>query len=99
MSHLIGTFFCTMEEKLFRAVIIQGLLDAFNRFFWYSKSNKRYYQEALKWLGGKDFLYICDLADVESSLVIEIYNKMKEHTNYLSTEDVKFLLNEQFAKI
>ena len=88
-----------MEEKLFRAVIIQGLLDAFNRFFWYSKSNKRYCREALKWLKSKDFIYICDLANLDSSYVLKIYNKMKEHTNYLSTEDIKYLLNEKFAKL
>ena len=88
-----------MELKLIRAVIIQGLLDALNRFFWYSKSNKRYNKEALKWIGGKDFNYLCDLANLESSAVIVIFKKMKEHTNYLSTEDVKFLLNEQFNKL
>jgi|TARA_R100000231_G_scaffold108713_1_gene80468 hypothetical protein len=88
-----------MEEKLFRAVIIQGLLDALNRFFWYSKSNKRYNKEALKWLGGEDFNYLCDLANVESSNVLVVFKLIKEHTNYLSTEDVKYLLNEQFNKL
>ena len=99
MSRFYTGFFICMDIKLYRAVIIQGLLDAFNRFFWFSKNNSKYNEQALNWLGGEDFKYLCDLANLEVSVVLETYNKMKEHTNYLSTEDVKFLLNERFAKL
>ena len=50
------------EQKLFIAVLVQGITDALNKFKWSSRLNSKYQIEAQDWIGSKDFNLICSHA-------------------------------------
>ena len=54
------------EQKLFIAVLVQGMTDALNMFRWSSRLNSKYQIEAEEWIGSKDFKIVCSFAQCES---------------------------------
>jgi hypothetical protein len=79
-------------------VIVQGLTDACDKFLWLSRSNAKYLSEAKEWIGSKDFNLVCSFAGLQPHEVKEIYYKLKQHTHYLTVEDIRYLLNEIFSR-
>ena len=86
------------EQRLWIACLVQGLTDACNKFLWQSRLNNKYYQDALDWVGGKDFRLVCSFAGLEPRDVIEAYNNINKHKHYLTVEDIRYLLNETFSR-
>jgi len=86
------------EQKLWIAVLVQGLTDALGSFLWMSRLNTKYEQEAKDWLTSKDFKFICSLAGMQPNQVKDIYDRMTKHKHYLTLEDIRHLLNETFNR-
>tara|TARA_R110000751_G_scaffold68979_2_gene140315 strand:+ start:141 stop:419 length:279 start_codon:yes stop_codon:yes gene_type:complete len=86
------------EQKLFIAVLVQGFTDALNKFLWLSRSNKRFHREAKDWIGSKDFDQVCSYAGWQPNQAKEIYTDISRHKHYLTTEDIRYLLNETFSR-
>jgi hypothetical protein len=86
------------EQRLWIACLVQGLTDACNKFLWQNRLNSKYYQEALDWVGGKDFKLVCSFAGLEPEDVIQAYNNINKHKHYLTVEDIRYLLNETFSR-
>ena len=82
------------EQKLWIAVLVQGLTDALGKFLWMTRLNTKYEQEAKDWLASKDFSFICSLAGMQPNQVRDIYTKMNRHKHYLTLEDIRYLINE-----
>lgn len=82
------------DYTLWVAVLVQGLTDACGKFLWSSKKNEGYRQDALKWIGSKDFNLVCEFAGWESHQVKDIYSALSKHKHYLTTEDIRYLFNE-----
>jgi|TARA_R110000824_G_scaffold290868_2_gene479359 hypothetical protein len=86
------------EQKLFIAVLVQGFTDALNKFLWLSRSNKRFHREAKDWIGSNDFDQVCSYAGWQPNQAKEIYTDISRHKHYLTTEDIRYLLNETFSR-
>ena len=86
------------EQKLWIAVLVQGLTDALGKFLWMTRLNTKYEQEAKDWLTSKDFSFICSLAGMQPHEVRDIYTQMNRHKHYLTLEDIRYLLNETFDR-
>jgi len=88
------------HQQLWIAVIVQGITDACGKFLWSNKRNSRYQQEAKEWMGGKDFNLVCSLAGLQPNQVTETYSDISNysHDHYLTTEDIRRLLNETFSR-
>ena len=86
------------EQKLWIAVLVQGLTDALGKFLWMTRLNTKYEQEAKDCLASKDFSFICSLAGMQPNQVRDIYTQMNRHKHYLTLEDIRYLLNETFDR-
>ena len=82
------------EQKLWIAVLVQGLTDALGKFLWMTRLNTKYEQEAKDWLTSKDFTFVCSLSGMQPNQVRDIYTKMNRHKHYLTLEDIRYLINE-----
>ena len=51
------------EINLFKAIIIQGLMDSLQKFLFKESKNDYYYITAYEWLGSDDFKFICEHAN------------------------------------
>jgi len=83
-----------MEQKLWIAVLVQGLTDALGKFLWMTRLNTKYEQEAKDWLTSKDFTFVCSLSGIQPNQVRDIYTQMNRHKHYLTLEDIRYLINE-----
>ncbi|ANS04618.1 hypothetical protein [uncultured Mediterranean phage] len=86
------------EQRLFIAVLVQGMTDALNKFRWSNRLNSKYQLEAQEWLGSKDFNLICSYAQCQPHEIIKMYKDISKHKHYLTLEDIKYLLNETFNR-
>ena len=86
------------EQKLWIAVLVQGLTDALGKFLWMTRLNTKYEQEAKDWLTSKDFTFVCSLSGIQPNQVRDIYTQMNRHKHYLTLEDIRYLLNETFDR-
>jgi len=82
------------EQKLWIAVLVQGLTDALGKFLWMTRLNTKYEQEAKDWLTSKDFTFVCSLSGIQPNQVRDIYTQMNRHKHYLTLEDIRYLINE-----
>ena len=82
------------EQKLWIAVLVQGLTDALGKFLWMTRLNTKYEQEAKDWLTSKDFTFVCSLSGMQPNQVRDIYTQMNRHKHYLTLEDIRYLINE-----
>tara|TARA_R100000781_G_scaffold102669_1_gene66202 strand:+ start:627 stop:899 length:273 start_codon:yes stop_codon:yes gene_type:complete len=86
------------ELSLFKAVLLQGLTDALGKFEVYSRLNAKYEVEAKEWLKSKDFILICSYANWQPSEIKKMYSDISKHKHYLTTTDIRYLLNERLAR-
>jgi hypothetical protein len=86
------------ETKLWRAVIIQGLMDSLDKFFIIESKNDTYHITAKEWLKSDDFRYCCELASLKPNKVLKVYNKFFQYKSYLTVETTRILLNEAFGR-
>ena len=82
------------EQKLWIAVLVQGLTDALGKFLWMTRLNTKYEQEAKDWITSKDFTFVCSLSGMQPNQVRDIYTQMNRHKHYLTLEDIRYLINE-----
>tara|TARA_R110002020_G_scaffold5129_2_gene21792 strand:- start:552 stop:863 length:312 start_codon:yes stop_codon:yes gene_type:complete len=101
MTFNIKGFFYFMiqsEQKLFRSVLVQAILDGLNKFFDKRKSNIKHNQDALQWLKHKDFHYICDLADIQPDYILWVFTQLKNYNSNITYEQTKELLYETLTR-
>lgn len=80
------------EVKLYKSIILQAIIDISNISD--NPDNKRYELDAKNWFFGKskNFLEVCDKAELEPSEVREMARAAIELNS-----DVKFYLNPRFC--
>ncbi len=86
------------EINLFKAIIIQGLMDSLQKFLFKESKNDYYYITAYEWLGSDDFKFICEHANLNPNNVLKIYKKFKQYKDYLTADTTKVLLHEAFNR-
>lgn len=86
------------EQNLFKAIIIQGLMDSLGKFIIKENKNDFYKITALEWLDTDDFKYICELANLKPKTVLKIYNKFNTYKDLLTPDTTKILLHEAFSR-
>jgi hypothetical protein len=85
-------------KKLWRVVVVQGLLDALNIFFDDRKANKTHHQQAIQWLLHKDFHYVCDLADIQPDYILWVFTRLKNYNSNITYDQTKDLLYETITR-